>query len=191
MGDSQKDRAPICKDVIDPVRNGDTDGVRAKIMIVDEDGRSTPSCSRIFKVADEFTLLGIDADDGMVPTLERSSKLRDVFELLIAIRARVGREHLVIDAERVAHLVKQAGDSIGRNEDSQFGEKDTNPISGSTTPFQSANRVAAGIVLKERFDGGDYFGRFFSTGLRPAPARRMRPISTSWSSNCCRPRATV
>jgi hypothetical protein len=81
-------------------------------MIVDEDGGSTPSCSRILKVADEFTLLGIHADNGMVPTLESCSKFRDVFELLIAIRARVRREHLVVDAERVAHLMKQARDCI-------------------------------------------------------------------------------
>jgi hypothetical protein len=50
--------------------------------------------------------------NGMVPTLESCSKFRDVFELLIAIRARVRREHLVVDAERVAHLMKQARDCI-------------------------------------------------------------------------------
>jgi hypothetical protein len=126
-----------------------------------------------------------------MPPLERGSEFRDVFKLLITIWARVRGEHLAVDVEGVAHLMKQPGYSIGRNEDSQFGEKDSNLIRGSATPFQSGHWIAACIVLQERFNGGDYFGRFFSTGFRPAPTRRMRPISTSWSSNCCRPRATV
>ena len=188
MGDSQKDRAAICEEVIDSVGDGNADGVRAEVMIIDEDGRATPSCSWIFEVADKFTLLRIYADDGMIPTLETGPQFGDVFELLIAVWAGVCGQHLVVDVERVAHLVKQAGNRIGRNENSQFGEQDSNLISRSATPFQSAHRIAGRVVLKERFNGRDYLRRFFSTGFRPAPVRRIRPISTSWSSNCCRVR---
>jgi hypothetical protein len=35
------------------------------------------------------------------------------------------------------------------------------------------------VVFQQDFDGLDYFGRFFFTGLRPAPDCRMRPTSTS------------
>jgi hypothetical protein len=34
-------------------------------------------------------------------------------------------------------------------------------------------------VLQQNLDDFDYFGRFFSTGLRPAPALRARSTSTS------------
>ena len=97
----------------------------------------------------------------------------------------------MVDAERVVHLVKEAGDSVGRNEDSGLFKKGSDFASRAATPFQAGNRIASRVVFQEDFDGGDYLRRFFSTGFRPAPARRMRPISTSWSSNCCRPRATV
>ncbi len=75
MGDSEKDRATIGEEVIDSIRNGNADRVRAEVMIVDEDRRSTPSGSWILEVAHEFTLLGIYADDGIMPTLERSSEM--------------------------------------------------------------------------------------------------------------------
>ena len=82
-------------------------------MIVDEDGRLAPSASGIFKVADQFTLFRIHADYGMLPTLKTSSKLRDIFKLPITVWTGVRGKHLVVDAERVAHLVKQAGYGIG------------------------------------------------------------------------------
>ena len=191
MGDAHKDRATIGDEVIDPVGNGNADGVCAEVMIIDEVWRATPACSLIFKVADELTLLRIHADDGMIARLETVSHFGDILELLIAVRAGVCGKHLVVDAERVAHLMKQAADSIGGNEDSHFGEKDSNLVGGTPTPFQSGHRIATRVVLEEPFNGGDYLRRFFSTGFRPAPVRRVRPISTSWSSNCCRPRATV
>jgi hypothetical protein len=89
-------------------------------MIVDQDGRAVPSSSRIFEIADEFAFFTVYADDGVMPALKGSSNLGDVFKLLITIRARVGWKHLVVDPKRVAHLAKQAGDCVGRNEDPQF-----------------------------------------------------------------------
>ena len=43
-------------------------------------------------------------------------------------------------------------------------------------PPISAN---ATILLQKNFDGLNYFGRFFSTGLRPPPVLRVRSTSTS------------
>jgi hypothetical protein len=39
-------------------------------------------------------------------------------------------------------------------------------------------------MFEKIFDHRDYFGRFFSVGMRPAPGRRMRPAVT-WPSRSC------
>ena len=80
----------------------------------------------------------------------------------------------MVNPERVFHLVQQAGDGIGGNTDSYLIEKASDLAGGSATPLQSGDRVAGSVVLEKDFDGGDYFGRFFSTGFRPPPDRRTR-----------------
>jgi len=47
------------------------------------------------------------------------------------------------------------------------------------SPSDAGDRIAGGVVFQQDFDGLDYLGRFFSTGLRPAPDCRMRPTATS------------
>jgi hypothetical protein len=60
-------------------------------MIVDKDGRLSPSASRIFKVANQFTLFRINADDRMTPMLEACSKFRRVaFRICLTSVAMVG-----------------------------------------------------------------------------------------------------
>ena len=58
-------------------------------------------------------------------------------------------------------------------------------------PLDAGDGIASGVLLQQDLDGVDYFGRFFSTRLRPPPGFRTRSNSTSCSSSCCRPRATV
>jgi hypothetical protein len=65
--------------------------------------------------------------------------------------------------DRKAHLLKNLGDILRR-------------LAG---PLQSGDRISGGIVLQQNLDGIDYFGRFFSTGVRPPPVLRVRPTCTS------------
>ena len=58
-------------------------------------------------------------------------------------------------------------------------------------PLQAADGVPGRLVGHQGFDAGDDFGRFFSVGGRPPPARRTRSTSTSRSTSCRRPVATV
>jgi len=46
-------------------------------------------------------------------------------------------------------------------------------------PSNAGDGIAGSVVFQKDLDGLDYFGRFFSTGLRPAPDCRTRPTSTS------------
>jgi hypothetical protein len=103
------DGASIGEEIIDSVRYGDTDGVRAKIVIVDQARGQIPAQSGILEIADQFALLGIHADDGVAPTLESVSKVAEIEELIIAIGTVVGRELLVIDPQGIAHPMEEAG----------------------------------------------------------------------------------
>ena len=53
-------------------------------------------------------------------------------------------------------LLKNVGDFLGR-------------LAG---PLQFRGGISGCVVLQKNLDGLDYFGRFFSTGLRPPPALR-------------------
>ena len=114
-----------------------------------------------------------------------------MLELLIAVGAGVGGDLLAVNAQREIHLVEKTSDRVGRDWNVDLLENRRDLLSRLAGPLQPGDRIAGGIVLQENLDGIDYFGRFFSTRLRPAPALRAPSISTSWANSCCRPRATV
>ena len=102
-----------------------------------------------------------------------------------------GRDPFVIHAERIAHLLEQSRDGIGADTNAECEEFLGDSGCRSAGPTQASHRIARGIVLQQAVKDVDYIGRFFSVAGRPPPWRRVRPLSTSRSSSCCRPRATV
>lgn len=191
MRNADEDRATISEEVVNAVWDGDPDRIGGKIVIVDQNGTTIPFRSRVLEVAHEFPLFGVDADDRQGMTLILRAQGRDIVELSIAVWAGVGGERLAINAQRVVHVVKEARDRVGRDGDRSLLQKTGDLAGCSTTPLQTGNWIACSVVCQEMLDERDYFGRFFSTDFRPAPARRTRPNSTSWSNSSCRPRATV
>ena len=110
---------------------------------------------------------------------KRSRRSLNVEKLLVAIRTGVGGELLVIDAERIAHLMEQPGDGIGADRDPEVAERHGDFGGRAAGPFQAGDGIAGGVVFQQELDQGDDVGRFFSTGLRPPPTRRVRPGATS------------
>ncbi len=64
MRNTDNDRTTIGKRLVDAIRDGDTECVGTKVMIINEPGLAVPACAGVFKVADQFALFGVDADDG-------------------------------------------------------------------------------------------------------------------------------
>ncbi len=119
MGDADHDRASIGEQIIDAIRDGDASGIGAEVVIVDPAGRQIPTRTRIFERADQFTFFGIDANDGETAALKSVSKIAEVEELIVAIGTVVGGEFLVIDPKGIAHLMEEAGDGVGANQDTE------------------------------------------------------------------------
>src|ERR1017187_2582977 len=109
--------------VIDTVRDRDADGVGTEIVIIDAHGRAIPLHPVVLEVADQFSLLGIDADHGKPLAFKAGTQRGDVTKLLVAVRAGVGGNGLAIHAEGEIHVAKQSRYSIGRNLDIELPQQ--------------------------------------------------------------------
>jgi hypothetical protein len=110
--------------------------------------------------------------------LEALPKITEVEELIIAIRTGVGGDFLVIDAQGITHLVEEASDGVGTYDDTEVAQRRGNLVGSAARPLQSSDGIAGGVVFEQELDQRDDIGGFFSTGLRPPPARRVRPDET-------------
>ena len=119
MRDADNHRAAIGAQIVDAIRDGDAGGIGAEIVIVNQTGGEIPACSGILEGADQFPLLGIDADDGMPATLESLSQIAEIEKLIVTIGGVVGGEFLVIDTQGIAHLMEEAGDGVGADADAE------------------------------------------------------------------------
>jgi len=54
----------------------------------------------------------------------------------------------VIDTQRIAHLMEQAGDGVGADADAEVGEREGNLGRRSTGPLQAGDGIAAGVVIE-------------------------------------------
>ena len=64
MRDAYEDRAAVGEQIIDTIRDRDANGIGTEIVIIDAHGRAIPLDAIVLEVADQFSLFGIDADDG-------------------------------------------------------------------------------------------------------------------------------
>jgi hypothetical protein len=152
MGDADHDRASIGEQIIDAIRDGDASGIGAEIVIVDPAGRQIPTRAGIFERADQFTFFGIDTNDGETAALKSVSKIAEVEELIVAIGTVVGGEFLVIDPKGIAHLMEEAGDGVGANQDTEVSQRQGNLGSGSPRPLQAGDGVTGGVVFEQELD---------------------------------------
>ena len=191
MGGADDHEAAVGGQVIDAVGDGDAVGEGAEVVVVDGMRGSFPSGAVVLEIADQFPLLGVDADDRQAAFGEPQALRRDMLELFVAIRTGAGRDALVIDPQPVAEVLEDAGDGPGTHLDVEGGQLLCDLLGGPARPAATGDGIAGDIVLECRFDGGDHLGRFFSTGWRPPPGRRIRWRWTSPASSCWRPLATV
>ena len=98
---------------------------------------------------------------------------------MVTIWARVGGNGFAIHAQGKIHIVKQPRHGIGGDLDVELPQEFGDSGRRLVGPSNAGDGIAGSVVFQKDLDGLDYFGRFFSTGLRPAPGCRIRPTSTS------------
>src|SRR5258708_3808992 len=152
MGDADHDGASIGKQIIDAVRDGDARRIGAEVVIVDPAGRQIPARPGIFEIANQFTFFGIDANDGETAALKSVAQIAEVEELMVAIGTVVGGEFLVIDAKGIAHLMEEAGDRVGTNDDAEVAQCLGNLVGSSPGPLQTGDGIPGGVVFEQELD---------------------------------------
>ena len=176
--DANDNGAAVHERLIDAVWDGNAEGIRTEVVVEHRPGISIPAGAGVFEIADQFAFFGVNTDDGESTAAKAFAQIRNVIELKIAVGAGIGGEILLVHPQRVIHGVKQPRDGVGRNREAMGSEQFGNLIGGAAGPFQSRDGIAGGVMFEKVLDKIDYFGRFFSVGMRPAPGRRMRPVWT-------------
>jgi hypothetical protein len=98
--------ATILGDVVNAIGNGDADGIGTEVVIKNAAGAAFPTTAWVPEVTDQFALLGIDADDGQMTSLEAVAQIGKIFELEVSMGTVAGGNLFVIYAQRIAHLVE-------------------------------------------------------------------------------------
>jgi hypothetical protein len=76
------------------------------------------------------------------------AKISQVEELIIAIGTEVGGELLVIDPQRIAHLMEEAGNGVGTDDDPEVSQRHGNLVGSSPGPLQPSDGIASGVVFQ-------------------------------------------
>jgi hypothetical protein len=177
--DADADGAAVVQEVVNTVGDANAAGIGAEVVIVDQNRRAIPFGSGVLEVADQFAFLTIDADEGETLSMKARSQRADLLELLIAVGGGIGGDLLAVDTQRGIQLVQETTNGVGRDRNIDLLENLCDLLRRLAGPFQSGDGVSCRVVLQKNLDGIDYFGRFFSTGLRPPPVLRARSTSTS------------
>jgi len=90
MGDADHQSTAIFHNIVNPIRNGDPDGIGAEVVIVNTTRGRFPTADRIFEIADEFAFFAVHADNGQMTALKTVAQFGEIFELQIAVGTRTG-----------------------------------------------------------------------------------------------------
>ena len=114
-----------------------------------------PLGTEVPEVANQFALFSVHADQGKASPCKAGSQGGDVLELLIAMRAGIRGELLVIDVERIIHFVEEASHGVGGDGHAGLLEQLGDLFRRAARPPQPRDRVAGSVVLQQEFDGLD------------------------------------
>ena len=143
--DAHRDESRVLREVVDTVGDGLAELLVEEVMALHLAGRALgrPLLPPILVVPDEFFLFGIDGDDRIAPSLDRTGGFMDVQELRVTIRMRRALLRLAIPLEAVLLPVQflrygRVADGVpsGRQLPGKFAR-------ALTRPPQAAHRIAA------------------------------------------------
>jgi hypothetical protein len=134
VGNADHQSTAIFQNIVNPIRNGDPDGIGAEVVVINRTRGRFPTAARIFEIADEFAFFAVHADDRQMTALEAVAQLGEICELQVAVGSGIGGDLLVIDPLGIAHVMEQAGDGIGRDGNPELGQLLRNRGGGAARP---------------------------------------------------------
>src|SRR5437867_6937322 len=120
VGGAHDDHPAIGLEVVNAVGDGQTMGLRAEVMILDQNWRPTPHLTVVFELAHQLLFLGIHTDNRIAAAAELLPVVGEVAELLVAIWTVVGTKTFAVSAEGVIQLAQQTADGIWTHPQAQL-----------------------------------------------------------------------
>ena len=162
-----------------------------EVVIVDLFSFATPGLAGIFELAEEFLLLGIDADSRVATAAEFLAMFGDMPELPIAFGVRLsGVQHFAVTSLAVLRFSQQSTD---RRWTAAVIQLHGQPSQPRADPLLVGTRIAGCFGINALQQVGDQGRVFFSTRGRPPPGRRTRSVGRARNSSpsSSRPRRIV
>lgn len=156
--------------VINAVRNGSTLCIAGKVVSIHDIRFAAPPGTFVVKVADQFTVFGINADYRSSVCLRHRPHPSENLKLLVSIRMSGPGQAFHVGSQRIPCFLQQPTDGSIADSPKLIGQSSQRTF--HILPL--ACRVASGFrfyqLLQVLFDRSV----IFSTGGRPAPGRRTR-----------------
>jgi hypothetical protein len=87
--------------------------------------------------------------------LETVAQLGQIFELKISVGTRTGRDLLLIDPQRIAHVMEQVGYGIGADGNAEFSQLFRDGGGTTARPAYAGHGIARGIVFEQAMENRD------------------------------------
>jgi hypothetical protein len=178
-GCADADMPFIACGIVDAVRYRTTLGVLPKVVGVYFICGARTLAPVVIEIADQFLLLGIDADGGASGFLKLPSLAANVTELLVSVRMRRTSESFHIDAKRKYRPSKQPSDRGTPG----FAQTRSQTTQTAADEFLPACRLAARFVFNESFQLVAPAEIFLSMRGRPPPTKRTHSDGRSFKSS--------
>src|SRR5580658_10602545 len=121
VGNADDQSPTIFQNIVNPIGDGDPDGIGAEVVIKNAPRNRFPTAARIFEIADELAFFAVHADDGQMTALEAVAQLGEIFELKVTVRTAAGRDLLLIDPQGIAHVMEQTSHGVRGDGNAEFG----------------------------------------------------------------------
>lgn len=175
--------ALVMADVIDPIRDGFALSQVQKVVHIDLAPLLPPLYPGLLKVADQFTLFGINTDGWPTAAQISLSPAHNVTKLWVTVGRLFARHSFVIDPQRISSCLQQTTNRRGADGILR-GQGFLNFAQRFVRPLQTRDGVTGRFLGQQRFQGRQQPWRFFSTRGRPPPLTLIRALKSLAAISC-------
>lgn len=176
VADAEVDVPVIALDIVDAMRVDDARGIAGEIVVQGFNGFLRVGAALAKKIADEFFLLGVDAENGIARLFIKGSQTCNVLELAVAERMVFEGAFLQGFASAQAMLVEQLDDNGNADAKPALYQLGRHAAQRQIGPQGACPHGVARRVGSDNFQkGGIQTRKQAQAGFSAAPFFRERP----------------